>query len=210
MNKLSKSDAGKLGALKSKDICKQNYELRVIEYLKSPKKCKYCDKILSYNDIILKKKFCNRSCSVSYNNSMRSIKLNCKHCGKQLSIGKNKQFCSNKCHKEFQYSKYIKDWLSGKLVGYKGKQFAICGYVRRFLLEQNNYSCSLCGWDKRHPVDNKPLVEIDHIDGDASNCTIKNLRVLCPNCHSMTHTFKNRNKNSKRNLKNQSYNTPID
>jgi hypothetical protein len=40
--------------------------------------------------------------------------------------------------------------------------------------------------------------QIDHIDGDASNSFIENLRILCPNCHSMTSTFRNRNKNSVR------------
>ena len=48
-------------------------------------------------------------------------------------------------------------------------------------------------------IDGKPLVEVDHINGDASNCKEENLRVLCPNCHSMTPTFRARNKTSARN-----------
>jgi hypothetical protein len=36
----------------------------------------------------------------------------------------------------------------------------------------------------------KPLVlHVDHIDGDAWNNEIHNLRFLCPNCHSQTSTY---------------------
>lgn len=69
------------------------------------------------------------------------------------------------------------------------------------MLEKFNFSCSVCGWNERHPVDGKPLVEVDHIDGDAENCRPENLRVLCPNHHAMTDSFRARNKESKRNRK---------
>lgn len=32
--------------------------------------------------------------------------------------------------------------------------------------------------------------ELDHIDGDRTNHVFSNLKVLCPNCHSQTHTFR--------------------
>ena len=42
---------------------------------------------------------------------------------------------------------------------------------------------------------NKKLVlELDHIDGDKENNLIENLRLLCPNCHSQTHSFRGRKK----------------
>lgn len=47
----------------------------------------------------------------------------------------------------------------------------------------------------------KPIsLELDHIDGDKHNNRRENLRYLCPNCHSQTHTFrvKNYTKKSKR------------
>lgn len=35
-----------------------------------------------------------------------------------------------------------------------------------------------------------PLVlQVDHKDGDRTNCTPQNLRFLCPNCHAQTETF---------------------
>jgi 5-methylcytosine-specific restriction endonuclease McrA len=62
------------------------------------------------------------------------------------------------------------------------------------LLEKNNYSCSECGWNKINPKTGKSPLEIDHIDGDCSNNKEENLRVLCPNCHSLTPTWKALNK----------------
>jgi 5-methylcytosine-specific restriction endonuclease McrA len=90
-------------------------------------------------------------------------------------------------------------WLRGEDSGWCGKTVQIKKGVRRYLLETRGASCSLCGWDKTHPIDGKPLVEIDHVDGDAKNNKPKNLRILCPNCHSMTSNYRARNRNSTRN-----------
>lgn len=37
-------------------------------------------------------------------------------------------------------------------------------------------------------------LEIDHIDGDYTNNSEDNLQLLCPNCHSLTSTYKGANK----------------
>ena len=34
------------------------------------------------------------------------------------------------------------------------------------------------------------MLELEHIDGDWSNTRLENLTLLCPNCHSLTATFK--------------------
>ena len=36
-------------------------------------------------------------------------------------------------------------------------------------------------------------LELDHIDGDAENNALFNLRLLCPNCHAQTPTYRARN-----------------
>jgi 5-methylcytosine-specific restriction endonuclease McrA len=38
------------------------------------------------------------------------------------------------------------------------------------------------------------VLECDHIDGVPTNHNPSNLRLICPNCHSQTNTFKGRNK----------------
>ncbi len=37
-------------------------------------------------------------------------------------------------------------------------------------------------------------LELDHIDGDRFNNEFENLRILCPNCHSQTPTFRRQKK----------------
>ena len=41
-------------------------------------------------------------------------------------------------------------------------------------------------------------LQIHHIDGDCLNNIEDNLELLCPNCHSLTENYGNRNKNSTR------------
>lgn len=56
--------------------------------------------------------------------------------------------------------------------------------------------CALC---PQGPVWNgKPLtLHLDHIDGDHSNNSLENLRILCPHCHQQTPTFGAKNMKSK-------------
>lgn len=53
--------------------------------------------------------------------------------------------------------------------------------------------CEECGWAKKSEDGRIPL-ELDHINGDHQDNRIGNLRVLCPNCHSLKPTHRGRNK----------------
>jgi 5-methylcytosine-specific restriction endonuclease McrA len=53
--------------------------------------------------------------------------------------------------------------------------------------------CELCGWAEVSP-DGRIPVELAHINGDHSDNRIENLRILCPNCHSLQSTHRGRNK----------------
>jgi Zn finger protein HypA/HybF involved in hydrogenase expression len=102
-------------------------------------------------------------------------------------------YCSNKCQQEDYYKQNITDWLSKKISGRK-KDGRPSDYVRRFMLEEANYKCSKCGWGEKNPINGIIYLEIDHIDGTRDNGYKENLRVLCPNCHTLTDTYKTLNK----------------
>jgi hypothetical protein len=55
--------------------------------------------------------------------------------------------------------------------------------------------CEECGWAEESPDGRIPL-ELDHINGDSMDNRLVNLRVLCPNCHSLKPTHRGRNKKS--------------
>jgi len=56
-----------------------------------------------------------------------------------------------------------------------------------------NPACEICGWAELSQDGRVPL-ELDHINGDHSDNRIENLRILCPNCHSLQPTHRGRNK----------------
>lgn len=66
---------------------------------------------------------------------------------------------------------------------------------RRILMEQEHVCvrCQMKEW-----LGEKLILELDHIDGDRQNNQRENLRLLCPNCHSLTSNYRRRNsKNQK-------------
>jgi 5-methylcytosine-specific restriction endonuclease McrA len=73
------------------------------------------------------------------------------------------------------------------------------------LLIKYSSQCSRCGWCKVNPVIGHSPLEIDHIDGDSENNSENNLVLLCPNCHSLTPTYKNLNKGHGRSWRTEKY-----
>lgn len=126
----------------------------------------------------------------------------CKNCGKPLTKS-GKIFCNCKCHRDYQYKEYIADWKEHKNDGTIGKSWiAVSHKIRRYLYEKYDGKCARCGWSEVNPYTNTIPLEIEHIDGDAENNTEENLILLCPNCHSLTRTYRGANRgNGTRNIK---------
>ncbi len=67
---------------------------------------------------------------------------------------------------------------------------------RLFVAGLKKPECEICGWCQVS-VDGRIPIELDHINGDHSDNRIENLRILCPNCHSLQATHRGMNKKSR-------------
>lgn len=117
--------------------------------------------------------------------------MNCLVCGKEL-IGVQKKYCSKKCAGIGKHNQYIQEWKAGKQDGLKG-EYGISIHIRKYLLDKYNCRCQLCGWGEQNPFTKTLPLEVHHIDGNYKNNKEDNLQLLCPNCHSLTNTFKSHN-----------------
>ena len=62
---------------------------------------------------------------------------------------------------------------------------------KRILLEERGHQCEVC---RSSEWCGQPIpIEIDHIDGNPENKSKSNYRLICPNCHAQTPTYRGRN-----------------
>lgn len=89
--------------------------------------------------------------------------------------------------KSFKPKRPLQDYLDNK--------YAIASHsLRQRLLsegifERKCYGCNLTEW-----FGNEIPLELDHINGVHEDNTLSNLRLLCPNCHALTDTYRGKNK----------------
>lgn len=130
----------------------------------------------------------------------------CIQCDTPL-LQRNRKYCSNKCQADYAYTQYVAAWKRGEADGNRGvhaRNFS--GHLRRYLFDKYPHACSLCGWNKVNEVTGKIPLEIDHIDGNLDNNCEENLRLICPNCHSLTSNFRNLNRGGGRVWRRLKYN----
>lgn len=121
--------------------------------------------------------------------------MNCKNCNQE--INKRSKYCSNKCQKEYQYKTYINKWKNSENDGMRG-EYQISSYIKTYLFNKYNNKCARCGWGEINRYTKRIPLEIEHIDGNYKNNKEENLILLCPNCHSLTSTYKGANLNKGR------------
>jgi hypothetical protein len=109
-------------------------------------------------------------------------------CGNPIKIGATK-YCSFKCQHDFNRKILTELLESGTYQVVQTTPF-----LRNYLVGRLGERCSRCGWSERHPTTGRVPVEVEHIDGDWRNNRVKNLTLLCPNCHALTQTFRGLNR----------------
>ena len=122
--------------------------------------------------------YASKLCHMAYNTFIRRAKKLGVYKPNQGGIGIDKQ----------QRNDHIdtKDILSGNYPQYQT-------YKLKLRLINEGYiedKCSICGWNKK-PIDSKYTpCELDHINGNPRDHRLENLRLICPNCHSLTPTYR--------------------
>ena len=118
--------------------------------------------------------------------------MQCLNCSK--IINKRNKFCSIICQQEYQYKNYIEQWKSNTVNGMRG-EYQISSYIKKYIFEKYKNKCAICGCSKINPYTHNIPLEIEHRDGNYKNNKEENLVLLCPNCHSLTSTYKGANLN---------------
>jgi len=140
-------------------------------------------------------KYCK---NINKRKSYKYHKLKCVNCGNFWETRNvNCKFCSKKCKNNYHRNIKTEKWLSGEHDGTMGKTSTV-RWIKWYFIQKHGEKCMECGWSKRNEYTRKIPIELEHIDGDFRNNKEENLKLLCPNCHSLTPTYKGANKKNGR------------
>ena len=123
-------------------------------------------------------------------NPMKPRKLCAAGCGR-YGARAQRIYCSTKCQQQVASERRYEQFLNGNYPPLGYNTLSLRKLIVRYI---GNEACTKCGWAERHPVTGRIPVEVEHIDGDWRNNKPDNLTLLCPNCHSLTPTFRALNK----------------
>jgi hypothetical protein len=71
--------------------------------------------------------------------------------------------------------------------------------IKKYLINTFGNKCMDCGWCEVNKKTGKVPIQLEHIDGNSENNNLNNLKLLCPNCHSLTPTYGSLNNGNGRN-----------
>ena len=113
----------------------------------------------------------------------------CKKCDNEVS--KKNKFCNRSC-----YDSYIKT-ISDKKIENGDTSLGDRRY-KCYLIKKYGEKCMDCGWCEKNKKTGNIPIQLEHIDGHSENNSLDNLKLLCPNCHSLTPTYGSLNKGNGR------------
>lgn len=167
--------------------------------------CLYCKKE-THNP-----KFCCLSCSATYNNKLYPKRekgvvypsevslfltknkdpIKCAACENYfVPDRKNRMYCSVDCNRDYFFH-YVEKYNT---FTQPGCLTSCSKTIRRYLIKKHGNKCTICSVSGDN-WNGKPMtLVVDHIDGDAYNYNVSNIRLVCHNCDSQLPTYKGRNK----------------
>jgi len=154
------------------------------------KKCAFgCENDGQY--ILKNGKLC---CSKSHNSCSALRQHNAEGLKRAYKEGRKKNYFTDE-HRAITIENR-KDMVVKNLFTEANAKYRSNHYLKRIIRERGllEWKCSCCGIDSWQGKN--ITLELDHIDGSAHNCKLENLRLLCPNCHSQTDTFRGKGINT--------------
>lgn len=129
-------------------------------------------------------------------------KYYCLNCGKDISSARNSahKYCSIQCQKEYEYKKQVEQYKNDNSIAKSTKWGQLPGFLRRYIFEKYENKCCKCGWSEVNPYTQTLPLEVDHINGNSEDNSEENLQLLCPNCHSLTSTYRGANRGQGRHI----------
>ncbi len=98
---------------------------------------------------------------------------------------------------KYQNERLLEKWKAGEVSGLTSIG-TVNDPIKRYLREKFENKCCICGWSEVNPKTGKVPLVADHIDGNWRNNTETNLRLICPNCDSLSPTYGALNKGNGR------------
>lgn len=199
---MSRSEAGKLGAIKSRKTQQKQKQERIKKYNENPTICKFCKKELSYKK--RHNKFCNHSCVASfYNKGVNRYGTEigtCANCGKRL-VRHHQKYCNPTCQWKYLWKTWCKE-VENKDEFFNRKS-SNNKRPKKYLIEKRGYKCEICG-NTKWMGKSIPLV-FDHINGNPYDWKLSNCRLVCGNCDMQLPTYKGKNIGNGRYSRRQRY-----